>query len=101
MGGYPAALARLGYPAAAGCSLRRTWSTPGPSRLGAPAYDVPPCIWVFLSGLGENGIFSIRAAVKRALTTVFAGLSSHYSFGLSALSRMFEGILAVASVRSW
>ena len=25
--------------------------------MGTPASGVPPCIWTFLSSLGENGLF--------------------------------------------
>jgi hypothetical protein len=33
-------------------------STPGPSGLGTPARRAPPCIWTFLSNLGEIEFFS-------------------------------------------
>ena len=33
-------------------------STPGPSYAGCPALRAPPCIWTFLTSLGEEGFFS-------------------------------------------
>jgi hypothetical protein len=40
-------------------ALRRTLSTPRTSPGTHRKMGAPPCIWTFLSSLGENGVFSI------------------------------------------
>jgi hypothetical protein len=40
-------------------------STPSPTFGGYPSHRAPPCIWTFLSTLGENGFFSILLTVCR------------------------------------
>jgi hypothetical protein len=57
-------------PRPLGHSLRRTWSTPGPTCGGYPAHRGPPCIWTFLSNLRQcrrfGNVSSAGAIVERA-----------------------------------